>query len=216
MKKNIFWLIIIVLVLLIIFGILHGWFRKKSSLSQEELNEINRINSTPTPTILPSTNPTETFSQLWFAHVSRTREFILASLHNLPDIQEKENTLLQNQKDIANEIDRYYHNSAPLLTDLLTEHILIAKDIVGDLKYKRLARVPADINRWYDNGDQISEVMQRINPNWNLKSHFRNHLALTELEAIYEWIGLKKASLNIYNNKIVPQAQEMANHISNF
>lgn len=214
MKNSIIPLIIILLILIILFGILNGWFRTKESLSQEELYEIGKIQSNST-VIIPPLNPTkEMFSKLWFDHVKRTREFIIASLDNDPNIKDKETILLQNQEDIGNEIDKYYPGSATLITNLLKEHIVIAKDIVEDLKYKRIGRLPSDINKWYVNSDQFSNAMVMINPDWNIKSHMQEHLLLTEQEAIAEWLGLEKSSLNIYNNKIVPQAQELANHIS--
>lgn len=213
MKKGVWAIIILVLVLIIVFGILRGRFRRKESLSQEELLEIDKIKSTIPPSNVPSNNIQTTFQKLWLDHVERTRQFILAEFHNLPDLQQKENSLMQNQEDIANEIDKYYPNSKTILTNLLKEHIAIAKDIVEDLKYRRLNRVPSDINRWYNNADQFSEAMERINPNWKLKKHFYEHLALTESEVLAEWVGLKKSSLNIYNNKIVPNSQKMANDI---
>lgn len=218
MKKFV-WIIVIVLILLIILGILYGFFRRRKDLSERERKIISDIKTSPVPSLSSLSseyqNVKEVFSKLWADHVRLTREFIIADLHNLPDTQSKADTLLKNQDDIATAVNQYYPGSYDITKQLLTDHILIAKDIVEDLKFKRFEQLPKNLNRWYDNSDQFSEVMQGINSNWNLKHHMREHLRITEREAIYEWLGLRNVSQNIYDEKIVPQAQEMADIFSN-
>lgn len=215
MKNRLLTIAIIIIVLIIIFGILYGWFRKKDELTQEEIDALNKINYNPSPLSLQNvTDAKSLFSQLWYDHVRLTREVIVATFNNDPNVKDLEEKLLKNQEDIGNAIDKYYPNSASLITKLLKEHILQAKTILEDLKYKRLGRLSHDINVWYANSDKFSEVMEMINPKWQLKSHMAEHLRITEREALYEWSGAKKTSLDIYNERIIPNAQEMANVMS--
>lgn len=73
--------------------------------------------------------------KLWEDHVTWTRLFIVSDVQNLPDLGPTTDRLLQNQVDIGNAIKPYYGDQAGAqLTDLLTQHILIAKAIVDALK----------------------------------------------------------------------------------
>lgn len=214
MKNRIWWVLLLIIIVIIIFGILYGWFRKKDELTQEEIDTLNKIDYKPFPiSVQNGTDTQNLFSKLWYDHVRLTREVIVGTFNNDPNLKNLEDSLLKNQEDIGNAIDKYYPNSAPIITRLLKEHILQAKTILEDLKYKRLGRLSGDINKWYANADKFSEAMSIINPEWQLKSHMAEHLRITEREAIYEWLGMKKTSLQIYNDKVVPQAQELSNHI---
>ena len=213
MKNRLWIVLLLIIILIIVFGILYGWFRKKDELTQEEIDTLNKINP-PSPLSLKDVEDANSlFSKLWYDHVRLTREVIVRTFNNDPNLSDLENKLLKNQEDIGNAIDKYYPNSAPIITQLLKEHILQAKTILEDLKYKRFGRLSGDINKWYSNADKFSEVMVIINPEWNLKSHMAEHLRITEREAVYEWLGMKKTSLKIYTDKVVPQAQELSNHI---
>ena len=215
MKNTAVVIIITIVVVLIIFGILYGAFRKKEELTQEEINALNRIKSITPPSTVPA-NPIakEYFSKLWHDHVRLTRDVMVATFNNDPNLNNLVDSLLKNQEDMGNAIDKYYPSSAPIITQVLKEHITQAKDILDDLKYKRLGRLSSDINRWYANADKFSEIMMTINPAWNLKSHMQEHLRVLERQSIYEWIGAKKLSLDIYNDRVIPNAQTMADHIA--
>lgn len=197
----------------VVVGILKGWFRSDSKLSQDDMARLSSVKKAQA-TAGSIDASKDDFKRLWKNHVALTREVILAEFDNLPDLNSKVDLLMKNQEDIGNEVNKFYPGSGLLVTDLLKEHIAIAKDILDDLKFKRLTRVASDINRWYDNADRFSLAMKSINPNWNIKGHMRTHLDITENEALAEFVGLKKISRSIYKDKIVPQAESIARHLA--
>ena len=211
MKKTIVTLVVMFFIIVLVSGILTGSFRKRKPLSDEDLAQLERIKSNYPPLSLPSEERAkEVFGTLWHEHVDFTRQFVIASLGSQADVQEKETQLLENQEYMGRAVGAYYPGSEGIIMRLLKEHIVIAKDIVEDLKSWKLTRVPSDISRWYDNADKFSETMEIINPNWKLKHRMREHLLILEYAVISQWVGLRKLSLGIYNDRIVPQAQEMA------
>lgn len=196
-----------------VFGILYGWFRAPGKLTDEQINELNKVK----PVIAQdcqSMNRDDLFEKLWYDHVRLTRNFILAYLHNSDDADQIEKSLMKNQEDIGNALEGFYAGSAAVITPILKEHIAQAKDIVTDLKQRRLSRLSSDINKWYKNADAFSEAMNMINPKFNLYRHMYEHLRITEREALYEWINATGLSKNIYEERIVPNAQSLAKQIS--
>lgn len=212
-KKLFIILLIFAAVLFLVFGLLYGWFRKRKPIPEAVLEAFANVGSrSPVPI---TQEAEDNFSRLWLDHVSRTRQFILEFFSNDPNVNATEKSLLQNQVDIGMELDKYYPNASSIITPILTEHIIQAKDIVTDLKDKRFNRLFSDINKWYDNAALFSDAMKKINSNWNLHHHMEEHLRITEREAVYEWLGAKKQSANIYDHRIVPNAQELAMNIVN-
>ena len=203
--------LVAILIIIIVLGILFGWFRKSEALTETQKNLLK--NSIKNPSAYKN-NTAETLqmqlSKLWNEHVSLTREVIVAEFNDSPDLQSKVEALLKNQEDIGNFVDGYYGGTKGVVTELFKEHITGAKDILDDLKYKRFGRLSYDINHWYVNGDKISQAMRLINPHWHFNSHFNKHLRITEQEAVAEFIGAKKLSKNIYDKHVFPQGQEMA------
>lgn len=208
-------LLIIAGIILLVFGVLYGWFRRRERLSKEYRIILDSLNNQIIQSqTINQEEAKKKFSDLWNEHVRLTREVIISQFSNNPILDSKVKELLYNQVKIGNTIDMYYPGSGAVITKLLQEHISQAKDILDDLKYKRLERLSADINKWFSNGDVFAEAMNRINPKWKLKAHMQEHLRITEREAIYQWIGAKDLSKQIYNERIVPNAQQMANIIS--
>lgn len=205
--------LILAALLFLIFGLLYGWFRKRKDIPADVAEGLANVG---TPSDVPVTQETsDNFSRLWLDHVSLTRKFILEFFGDDPNVNDTEKLLLQNQVDIGMELDKYYPNASAVITPILTEHILQAKDILTDLKFKRFNRLFSDINKWYDNANLFADAMQEINPNWDLHSHMEEHLRITEREAVYQWLGADKPSASIYENRIVPNAQVMATEIVN-
>lgn len=202
----------IVALAFVVVGILKGWFRSDSKLSQDDVTRLSSVKKAEVPTSSIDASRGD-FKRLWQDHVALTREVILAEFNNSPDLNSKADLLMKNQEDIGNEVNKFYPGSGLVVTDLLKEHIAIAKDILDDLKFKRLTRVASDISKWYGNADRFSLAMKAINPNWNLKDHMRTHLDITENEALAEFVGLKSLSRSIYKDKIVPQAEDIARHL---
>lgn len=122
-------------------------------------------------------------------HITWTRQFIVSALADLPDTQAAAARLLQNQVDLGNAIKPFYGDAAgDRLTALLTDHILIAADIVAAARAGDSAQVSADQARWVANADEISAFLSGANPdNWSAdhtRAMMREHLDLTTAELL--------------------------------
>src|SRR5437867_2470456 len=74
-----------------------------------------------------------TMRELWMDHVVWTREYIVATLFNLPADYKKTTAdrLFKNQEDIGNAIIPYYGRQAGTqLTKLLKDHITIGTEVI--------------------------------------------------------------------------------------
>lgn len=135
--------------------------------------------------------------RLWKDHVYWTRSYIVSALEGLEDKDAVLKRLLQNQTDIGNSIKPYYGDAAGnQLGKLLTEHIVIAGQLVDALK--KGDKVNADkINKeWHRNADDIAKFMSKANPNWSeqeIKEMLYLHLKLLtdEVTARFkkDWAG---------------------------
>lgn len=127
--------------------------------------------------------------KLWEDHILWTRQFIVSVAHDLPDSGPTAQRLLANQVDIGNAFRRFYGDAvADQLTQLLTDHILIAAELLTAAKAGDSAGVAAANTRWTDNADQIAGLWAQINPrSWPLDemlAHMHTHLTLTLDEAV--------------------------------
>jgi len=107
---------------------------------------------------------------LWEQHVAWTRLAIVSFNGSLPDLAATEARLLRNQVDIGNAVKPFYGRAAGnQLTGLLRRHILIAVDILADVKGGHQHALNGDLERWYANANQISAFLHKANPhNWPL------------------------------------------------
>lgn len=125
--------------------------------------------------------------KLWSDHVIWTREYITAAINNTPDAQADAARLLQNQADIGNAVAAYYGQDAGnKLTDLLKQHILIAVDLINDLKKGDQTKFGTDDDKWKANANDIADFLAAANPNWpkqDLEDMMAKHLATTTQEA---------------------------------
>ena len=135
--------------------------------------------------------------RLWKDHIYWTRSYIVSALNNLEDKDAVLKRLLQNQTDIGNSIKPYYGDAAGnQLGKLLTEHIVIAGQLVDALK--KGDKVNADkLNKeWHRNADDIARFLSKANPNWSeqeMKEMLYIHLKLLsdEVAALLkkDWAG---------------------------
>ena len=121
---------------------------------------------------------------LWEQHVAWTRLAIVSFNGSLPDLAATEARLLRNQVDIGNAVKPFYGRAAGnRLTGLLRRHILIAVDILADVKGGHQHALNGDLERWYANANQISAFLHKANPhNWPLhamRAMMHRHLKLT-------------------------------------
>jgi hypothetical protein len=156
--------------------------------------------------------------KLWEDHITWTRLVIIGVFEDLPDLNESVQRLLQNQVDIGNAIKPFYGEEAGnQLTELLTDHILIAAEILQAAKIGDTAALNDAIERWYANADDIAEFLNAANPqHWPLKemrAMMREHLDLTLQEAVAYLEGDYAASVAFYD-QVHLQALEMADMLS--
>lgn len=156
--------------------------------------------------------------KLWEDHVTWTRIFIISTLADLPDNDSATKRLLQNQKDIGNAIVPFYGIAAGTkLTNLLTEHILIAADIVAAAKSGNMTKVNSANKKWFDNADEIALFLHNANPkNWSLadmKMMMHHHLELTTEELMarlqHDWAADVVAYDKVHT-KILEMSDDLA------
>ena len=156
--------------------------------------------------------------KLWEDHVTWTRLFIVSAVADLPDTGPTAERLLQNQVDIGNAIKPYYGEAAgQQLTALLTDHILIAADLVAAAKSGDAAAFDDAHARWYSNADDIAAFLASANPHhWpeaEMAAMLHEHLDLTLQEASARLAGDWAADIAAYD-QIHVQALQMADMLS--
>lgn len=143
--------------------------------------------------------------KFWEDHITWTRAYIVSFAADLPDTEMVANRLLQNQMDIGNAIRPIYGDeAADQLTQLLTDHILGAVDILTAAKAGDTATMDAAVEAWRVNGDDIATFLNSANPdNWpleELKSQMQMHLDLTLAEAQARLEGNYEADIAAYED----------------
>jgi len=156
--------------------------------------------------------------KLWEDHITWTRLVIVSTFNDLPDLVPTVERLLQNQDDIGDAIKPFYGDEAgEQLTALLTDHILIAAEILQAAKNGNTAALEDAVERWYANADDIAVFLNAANPkHWPLeemKAMMREHLDLTLEEATTYLSGDHEASIAAYD-EVHLQALEMADMLS--
>lgn len=156
--------------------------------------------------------------KLWEDHITWTRLVIIETFEDLPSLDSSVQRLLKNQVEIGNAIKPFYGDAAgEQLTALLTDHILIAAEILQAAKAGDQAAQEDAIARWYANADDIAEFLNSANPeNWPLdemRAMMREHLALTLNEAVAYLTGDYEGSVAAYE-EVHLQALAMADMLS--
>jgi len=158
------------------------------------------------------------FRLLWEQHVYWTRMVIIGIAFNLPDLEPTTNRLLRNAPDFARLFCRFYGKEiAAEFGRLLTDHLVIAAELVKAAKAGN-KRAAADAERrWYANADEIICFLNHINPYWSVE-HMRamwyKHLALTKEEAVATLNKKYSRSIETFN-QIEKQALMMADDFAN-
>jgi len=156
--------------------------------------------------------------KLWEDHITWTRLVIIGVFEDSPGLDSSVQRLLQNQVDIGDAIKPFYGEEAgDQLTALLTDHILIAAEILQAAKSGDTAALEDAVERWYANADDIAVFLNAANPkHWPLeemKAMMREHLDLTLEEAVAYLEGDYEASIAAYDEVHI-QALEMADMLS--
>ena len=154
---------------------------------------------------------------LWDAHTTWTRMYIVSAVAKLPDASTAAARLMQNQEDIGNAIKPYYGNDAGMkLTTLLKSHISTAAAVVAAAMGTDTMKLKATQAQWTANADSMADFLAGANPNWPkqaLMDMLHEHLRLTTNEAVArlkkDWAGDVKAYDAIHQ-----QATMMADALS--
>jgi len=141
--------------------------------------------------------------QLWTDHTVWTRLYIIESLNNSSAANDAATRLLKNQEDIGNAIRPVYGEAAGTkLTGLLKEHILIAVDIINDVKAGNATAQAADETKWTQNADAIAAFLAGANPNWPLpalQDMMHMHLSTTKDELVARYTKDYPADVKAYD-----------------
>jgi hypothetical protein len=160
----------------------------------------------------------ECFRLLWEQHIYWTRMVIISIAADLPDLEATTNRLLRNAPDFGRVFNHFYGvRIAAKFEDLLTDHLVIAAELVKAAKAGN-SDAAADVEkRWYTNADEIVHFLNCINPYWpseHMKEMWYEHLALTKAEAVARLN--KDYSKDILTfNQVEKEALMMADYFSN-
>ena len=162
----------------------------------------------------------EQMNLVWEQHIMWTRMLLISIAENLKDLEATQTRLLRNPKDIADVFRQYYGNNiASEIQRLLTEHLVIGKDLIVALKNKNQEQANTLNTKWYQNADRMAEAFSSINP-FYLKEEIRKmlyeHLRLTTEEVNARLRADYVADINAYDmvqREILKMSQFFVNGI---
>lgn len=129
---------------------------------------------------------------LWEQHILWTVFAIKSIAESSPYTDLVVKRLLRNPKDFEAALRPIYGNEkAAKFSDLLTEHLVIASELVKAAKAGNTAAANDAEKRWYANADEIAAFLASINPYWSREawnSMLDEHLRLTKTEAVL-WLN---------------------------
>ena len=157
---------------------------------------------------------------VWKQHIMWTRMFLISIAENLKDLDATQARLLRNPKDIADVFRRFYGIAvANRIQQLLTEQLVIGKDLIVALKNNNQEEATKLNTKWYQNADEMAEAFSSINPFYQ-KEEIRNmlyeHLRLTTNEVNYRLQGNYAEDINSYDmvqKEILKMSQFFVNGI---
>jgi len=150
---------------------------------------------------------------VWEQHAAWTRMTIISIAEGLADEELTTQRLLRNPADVAAIFRPLYGDDvARRLNDLLTEHLVLAAQLVQQSKAGDTAAAAETERRWYANGEEIATFLAQINPFLSEESQrrmWREHLDLTLKEAVEILSGDYTDSVATFD-RIEQQALQMA------
>ena len=162
----------------------------------------------------------EKMNLVWQEHIMWTRLLLISIAENLKDLEATQTRLLKNPKDIADVFRPYYGNEiANEIEKLLTEHLVIGKDLIVALKNNNQEQVNLLNKKWYQNADSMAEAFSSINPFYSkeeIRSMLYEHLRLTTIEVTARLKGDYVTDINAYDmvqNEILKMSNFFVNGI---
>ncbi len=158
---------------------------------------------------------------LWEQHVAWTRMTIISIAEDLADEALVTRRLLRNPRDIATVFRPLYGNQiADRLEALLTEHLVLAAQLIKESKAGDSSAAQETERRWYANGNEIAVFLSRINPYWNretMQQMWRTHLDLVKAQAVARLNGDYASDIALYDEgeiQILGMADELTRGIA--
>ena len=162
----------------------------------------------------------ELMNLVWQEHIMWTRLLLISIAEDLKDLEATQTRLLKNPKDIADVFRPYYRNLiANEIEKLLTEHLVIGKDLIVALKNNNQEQANLLNTKWYQNTDRMAEAFNSINPYYpkeEIQSMLYEHLRLTTIEVNARLKGDYVADINAYDmvqNEILKMSSFFVNGI---
>ncbi|MFX3631717.1 MAG: hypothetical protein ACE3L7_11460 [Candidatus Pristimantibacillus sp.] len=159
----------------------------------------------------------QVFRLLWEQHVEWTRMLIISIAEELPDEVPVTERLLRSAKDMTEVFRFYYGNQiAEHFDTLMTEHLVLAAQLVKAAKAGDSQAAAESERQWYDNADEIAAFLSGFNPNWSepaLKHMLHEHLRMTKDEAVFRLSKQYQADIDTYDH-IEKQALDMADEFT--
>lgn len=163
-------------------------------------------------------NLKEEMRKTWEQHVFWTRLLIVSIIEHLKDEPETTERLLRNATDLSNLYKPYYGSSiAKIISDLITEHLVIADKLVHAIINKNDGEAKNLNIEWYKNADKISEALSGINPYYDkneLRKMLYTHLDLTKEEVTDRINHNYKKEIETFDN-VEKEAIMMADYFNN-
>lgn len=145
-----------------------------------------------------------TFRKLWEQHVVWTRAFVISSAEDLADIEFVTERLLRNPADFAEALEVYYGEKvAGDFERLLTDHLLIAAEIVNAIKTGDTQTAQEQRVKWFQNADDIAALLAAINPYWDerqWREMLYQHLELLEDQIAFRFGGRYREDVRIFDS----------------
>lgn len=145
----------------------------------------------------------EQMNLVWEQHIMWTRMLLISIAENLKDLDATQTRLLRNPRDIANVFRPYYGaNVANQIEKLLTEHLVIGKNLIVALKNNNQKEAMELNKKWHQNADDMAEAFSSINPFYpreEMRRMLYEHLQLTTEEVNARLKGDYVADINAYD-----------------
>lgn len=160
---------------------------------------------------------------LWMQHSEWTRMAFASIIFNNPDEEAVTDRLLRNPVDFYFLLRSFFGERAALaFRDLLSEHLMLAADLVRATMAGDTDKANRINSRLYENADEISNLLSSINQFWSF-NEWRNmlymHLDLAKEMAEEMINGNFEDSINTYDKfeeEVLMMAGIMAQGLMNF
>lgn len=162
----------------------------------------------------------EQMNLVWEQHIMWTRMLLISIAENLKDLEATQARLLRNPIDIANVFRSYYGNNvANEIQKLLTEHLVIGKELIVASKNKKQDQAMILNKKWYQNAVDMAEAFSSINPFYpkeEIRRMLYEHLRLTTNEVSARLNGNYAEDIKAYDmvqQEILKMSQFFVNGI---